>query len=327
MKEQAEHTRVREDGTAEERARQEKARLDNLFLGIDSCDKSFLGEGSSECSAGYLGRSLGKNGTFSDASTSLVVNAEHSVKAEEMDATNKENRATNERSDRGDVGDVGVNWDDVFQTANCLSVFNSLLQLQMPLKLDSLVHKISALSRAGQENVRTDTTPRVEKDLLTDSADIGEKGGAVVSGIKEEANGSYTNGNSGINGDTDNRLHDGSRVSPDTVKVENGTSDATMGHEIKVESVIKTENETYGIESNGEKNGMEAEGQAEAEVSVEVRIGGDEAEDTDNNIDTNVDTSAVISSEECSAVSLIVPMDVEEPSAGDVTAEKVTERT
>lgn len=45
--------------------------------------------------------------------------------------------------------DGSLDWDDVFQVANCLYAFNSFLQLQMPIKLDSLIEKIAHIVAAG----------------------------------------------------------------------------------------------------------------------------------------------------------------------------------
>jgi hypothetical protein len=42
-----------------------------------------------------------------------------------------------------------LEWDDVFQVANCLYAFNSFLKLQMPIKLDSLIEKIAYIAAIG----------------------------------------------------------------------------------------------------------------------------------------------------------------------------------
>ena len=173
-----------EDGTCSF----EKVQLDNFFKNVPSCDRMFLGESSSFPSSSSIAHASGNilcdtenvllttqngsntNNNHSDSNTNS--NSNITKTSQNGVHNNNEVEEGREHSINSDV-----NWDDVFQTANCLSVFNNFLQLQMPLKLDNFVHIVSKISQVSEAcNVRT----VLEEDVPNDFRIV------CLRGVKEE---------------------------------------------------------------------------------------------------------------------------------------------
>jgi hypothetical protein len=66
-----------------------------------------------------------------------------------------------------------VKWDDIFQTINCLYVFDNLLSLEMPIKLDIVIEKVLFLTLMGMKNdqdARAVSTENIDKSDVIRSA-------------------------------------------------------------------------------------------------------------------------------------------------------------
>ena len=152
MQEQAEHTQITVPNAEEEENAfcEEDSPLDEFFESVPSCESIFLHNNSNTSSS------------TSSAPCLSTSNGNHDIKIHEMASdscnhTKKIERKSvddNEMEEEGRIRGSGdlvsdVIWDDVFQTANCLSVFNNYLQLQMPLKLDILIGKVVLVTRAA----------------------------------------------------------------------------------------------------------------------------------------------------------------------------------
>jgi hypothetical protein len=130
--------------------------MDELFKSLPSCDQSFFGIQSVE---------------------------ECSLEGDE----NKSKKAVVSSSDMGGIGmeskkESEVDWDDVFQTVNCLYAFNDYLQLQMPIKLDGLVERVSSVAAANPLNSNTQT----QGDISTKAEDhslIGHSASQDTNGV------------------------------------------------------------------------------------------------------------------------------------------------
>jgi hypothetical protein len=105
--------------------------MDELFKSLPSCDQSFFGiQSVEECAL---------EGEENNNKTAVVSSSDMGGIGRE---SNKESK---------------VDWDDVFQTVNCLYAFNDYLQLQMPIKLDGLVERVSSVAAANPLNSNTQT--------------------------------------------------------------------------------------------------------------------------------------------------------------------------
>ena len=152
LQEQAEHTQITVPSAEEEENTfcEEDSPLDEFFESIPSCESIFLhnnsNTSSSTSSAPCMSAKIGNHDTkiYEIASDSC----NHTKKIERK---NVDKNAIEEEGRIRGSGDLvsDVVWDDVFQTANCLSVFNSYLQLQMPLKLDILIGKVVLVTQAA----------------------------------------------------------------------------------------------------------------------------------------------------------------------------------
>jgi hypothetical protein len=140
--------------------------MDELFKSLPSCDQSFFGiQPVEECALEGEENNSKKN----------------ALSRPDMGNNRRESEKEKERK---------VDWDDVFQTVNCLHAFNDYLQLQMPIKLDGLVGRVSRVAAANPLNSDTqtqgDSSSRVEDlNLIGHSASPDNNG--VGSGVKTGA--------------------------------------------------------------------------------------------------------------------------------------------
>ena len=150
LQEQAERTQSTVASAEEEESAcpEEHSPLDEFFESIPTCESIFLptkmNPPSCSSSAPFMSLNNGNHDTKTYGMTAN--NCSENQRTEQKNDDNKEVEDRN-RSSGDFVSDVI--WDDVFQTANCLSVFNNFLQLQMPLKLDILIGKVVSVTQAG----------------------------------------------------------------------------------------------------------------------------------------------------------------------------------
>lgn len=139
----------------------EKNDLENLLQFIPTCNESYFNDFSkyrnNTDSIGSLpsSTSLSTSSTISDMKNiddkcvdSAEVNAESTVINDYLSNLNLFNKSD-------------VKWDDIFQTVNCLYVFDNLLSLEMPIKLDVMIEKILFLTLVGMkndQNIRAEST-------------------------------------------------------------------------------------------------------------------------------------------------------------------------
>ena len=155
LQEQVEHTKISRVSSEEEdrSCTEEQSPLDEFFESIPSCDSIFLRTSSSSSSLPSVPSTVRE---IVPKALKTVPNGLSFI-SNELQSTAILTQQNDDDKDR--IEGVGesvesssrseVIWDDVFQTANCLNVFNNFLQLQMPLKLDILVSKVAQVTQAG----------------------------------------------------------------------------------------------------------------------------------------------------------------------------------
>ena len=150
LQEQAERTQSTVASAEEEEnaCPEERSPLDEFFELIPTCESIFLPTKMNLPSYSLSTPCMSLNNGNHDAKTYGMTanNCSENQRTEQKNDGNKEVEDRNRGS--GDFAS-DVIWDDVFQTANCLSVFNNFLQLQMPLKLDILIGKVVSVTQAG----------------------------------------------------------------------------------------------------------------------------------------------------------------------------------
>ena len=119
----------------------------------------------------------------------------------------KEGQKSIEREKEGEVsnGADPIRWDDVFQVVNCLNVFSTHLELQMPLMLTDVVEKMVKITLAG-EAFKSDTLDSHQISLLgPKSISVctanGRKGGNVDGSGSGSGGAKYASG--GVDGVSD----------------------------------------------------------------------------------------------------------------------------
>ena len=182
LQEQAERTQSTVASAEEEEnaCPEEHSPLDEFFESIPTCESIFLPIKMNPPSCSSSPPCMSLNNGNHDAKTYGMAanNCSENQRTEQKNDGNKEVEDRNRGS--GDfVSDVI--WDDVFQTANCLSVFNNFLQLQMPLKLDILIGKVVSVTQAGVAchertlqsvlNKRSDMIMAVKDEIIDEQND------------------------------------------------------------------------------------------------------------------------------------------------------------
>ena len=157
LQEQVEHTKISRVSTEEEdrSCTEEQSPLDEFFESIPSCDSIFLRTSSSSSSSSLPS----VPSTVREIVPKVLKTIPNGLSFISNDLQSTAILTQQNDDDKDRIEGVGesvesisrseVIWDDVFQTANCLNVFNNFLQLQMPLKLDILVSKVAKVTQAG----------------------------------------------------------------------------------------------------------------------------------------------------------------------------------
>jgi hypothetical protein len=142
----------------------EMSMLSELLESMSTCDDAFLKELPSSAIS-YTPNSNpnpnsnpspittlnDSNNGVSEDDSAMVIASNNASLSLSLDNSNQPNPETT--SERKSVLTAelksGVNWDDIFQIANCLHAFKGYIQLDMPVKLDHLVDRIVRITAAG----------------------------------------------------------------------------------------------------------------------------------------------------------------------------------
>jgi hypothetical protein len=280
LQEQAEHSRYYANRVSAEHGvlevKGEASLLDSYVLALPSCNNVFLEKAVLEVLSGP--------GSSSGSGVGENVHGEEtrgSSAGEQCAALTAAAGAGGKEKNTRELEQLKtVDWDDVFQAANCLSVFNNHLQLQMPLMLDSFVERFAKISVAGEACVANANSsakiPVLDPSSTVDSREII---------VKEERNGisigpmdldsTMCDVTRSENGDTE--VHDSTEISishpmETVVAEENGHYTDTVSCEVNGLSEMKQEEE----EARGGLQKVE-KGRAEVERGEEEK-GGEEEE-------------------------------------------------
>jgi hypothetical protein len=281
LQEQAEHSRYYANRVSAEHGvlegRGEASLLDSYVLALPSCNNVFLEKAVLEVLSGP--------GSSSGSGVGENVHGEEtrgSSAGEQCAALTAAAGAGGKEKNTRELEQLKtVDWDDVFQAANCLSVFNNHLQLQMPLMLDSFVEKFAKISVAGEACV-ANANSSAKIPVLDPSSTVDSREKIV----KEERNGisigpmdldsTMCDVTRSENGDTE--VHDSTEISishpmETVVAEENGHYTDTVSCEVNGLSEMKQEEEE---EARGGLQKVE-KGRAEVERGEEEK-GGEEEE-------------------------------------------------
>jgi hypothetical protein len=293
LQEQAEHSRYYANRVSTEHGAVEGkgnfSLLDSYILALPSCNRVFLEKGILEvsCSSG--------SGPGSSSSVSVDAGVGENVQREDMKVcTVGESTAAaavggGTEQTKGESDQLKtVDWDNVFQAANCLSVFNNHLQLQMPLMLDSFVERFARISVAGEacvaNAINTTQIPVVDPESVMDT-------GEMI--VKEELNGILTSTSdldstmcdvtSGDNGCM--MIHDSTEISlshptETAVTEENGHCADMVSPEVNGVHEMKQGEEGEG-EGGGDSGGLKVMEEGEEEEKGEGGGEGEGVMDTD----------------------------------------------
>lgn len=129
-------------------------RMRIVFQTLPTCSKSFFGQSSSgynNVTSSLLSSNKSKiksdnndieNGSYHDNKNDCLV----TVHDKNFNGNDNENENVHENKHEHGNKNEEMNWDDVFQTINCLYTFSDFLQLQMSVKINSFVSKIARIS-------------------------------------------------------------------------------------------------------------------------------------------------------------------------------------
>ena len=183
-------------------------RMREVFESLPTCSKSFFGQSSS----GYnivtssllsLNKSKLKsdnndieNGSVNDVKNDTMITVHYKIFNGNDDENENihENRHENENEE--------LNWDDVFQTINCLYAFSDFLQLQMSVKINSFVSKIARISNIhnsmsnGLRSVASSSGP---KGINSDIINAGNDSENIVDVVTENNGSENTKNNDNKN--------------------------------------------------------------------------------------------------------------------------------
>ena len=294
LQEQAEHSRYyanrvsTEHGVVEGKG--DFSLLDSYILALPSCNRVFLEKGILEVS------SSSGSGPGSSSSVSVDAGVGENVQREDTKGSTVGESTTTaaavgegKEQTKGELDQLKtVDWDNVFQAANCLSVFNNHLQLQMPLMLDSFVERFARISVAGEacvaNAINTSQIPVVDPESVMDT-------GEMI--VKEEINGIMTSTSdldstmcdvtSGDNGCM--MIHDSTEISlshPTVTAVteENGHCTDMVSSEVNGVHEMKQGEEGEG-EGGGDSRGLKEMEEGEGEEKGEGGGEGEGVMDTD----------------------------------------------
>lgn len=291
LQEQAEHSRYyanrvsTEHGVVEGKG--DYSLLDSYILALPSCNRVFLEKGILEVS------SSSGSGPGSSSSVSVDAGVGENVQREDMKGSTVGESITTaaavgggKEQTKGELDQLKtVDWDNVFQAANCLSVFNNHLQLQMPLMLDSFVERFARISVAGEACVAN--AINITQIPVVDPESVMDTGEMIV---KEEINGIMTSTSdldstmcdvtSGDNGCM--MIHDSTEISlshptESAVPEENGQCTDMVSSEVNgVHETKQGEGGEGEVGGGGDSRGLKEMEEGEGEEKGEGRGEGEE---------------------------------------------------
>ena len=150
-----------------------------IVSGVDSDGDDILGGGTRQTQQLQL----------KGSSISAVELYKARDKEEDKENGEKEKEGEKEGEGEGGIGIDPVRWDDVFQVVNCLNVFSTHLELQMPLMLTDVVDKMVKITLAGDA---------FKNDVLS-SSQIPEIGSKSVH-VRTASGGGNGEGSVGVSG-------------------------------------------------------------------------------------------------------------------------------
>ena len=134
-----------------------------------------------------------------------------------------DNNNNNNNNDNNNNNNEMMNWDDVFQTINCLYTFSDFLQLQISIKINSFVSKIAKIT-----NLNSFTSNSL-RNITSTSGPLGNK----------------------TNNESKNLMDVVSEINTKNNDNENNTENYVVKNEIKNDVEIENENENDN--ENGDK--------------------------------------------------------------------------
>ena len=137
---------------------EKEIRMREIFQSLPTCSKSFFGSFLSDENSVTLispkkncNEIENENENMNDRNITVnkeLINYNQNKMENEIDNNNNNNNNNNNEM---------MNWDDVFQTINCLYTFSDFLQLQISIKINSFVSKIAKITNL---NSFTSNSPR-----------------------------------------------------------------------------------------------------------------------------------------------------------------------
>lgn len=149
-----------------------------VFKSLPSCSKSFFGQslsGYNSVTPSLLSSNKNEikkdndngNGSNNEDNSDGVITGHN----KNFNGNKNENMHENRHENRHENENEVMNWDDVFQTINCLYTFSDFLQLQMSVKINSFVSKIAKISNINNSmsnSLRNVTSSSASKGINFD---------------------------------------------------------------------------------------------------------------------------------------------------------------
>ena len=180
-----------------------------IFQSLPTCSKSFFGS--------FLSDENSITSPFLSPQKNCheIENEDKLINHDKNFNQNKiENEIDNECNNNNNNNNEMMNWDDVFQTINCLYTFSDFLQLQISIKINSFVSKIAKItnvnsftsnslrnitSTSGPLGVKTNNESKKLMDIVIENND--NENNAENNIIKNEIKNDVENKNESENGD------------------------------------------------------------------------------------------------------------------------------
>jgi hypothetical protein len=250
-------------------------RMRVVFKSLPTCSKSFFGQSSSGYSSvtsSLLSNNKSRiqsdnndneNGSNHDNKNDNVITLHN----KNFNGIDNENEKMHEKKHENEDENEVMNWDDVFQTINCLYTFSDFLQLQMSVKINSFVSKVARIS-----NINNSMSNSL-RSVASSSGPKGINSDIIIAGNDSENPMDSVTENNG----SENTKNNDSKNSVEKIE---------KGSEMKMDVV--------GDESNDGKEKNSKKGDKNEKVDEEDEW--DENEDhtkkhyTDNNIELRTDS-------------------------------------
>jgi hypothetical protein len=202
-------------------------RMREVFKSLPTCSESFFGQSSSgynSVTSSLLSSSKSRiksdnndfeNGINDDNKKDTMITV-HNKNFNGIDNKN-ENMHENRHENENEV----MNWDDVFQTINCLYTFSDFLQLQMSVKINSFVSKIARISNINNSmsnSLRSVASSSNPKGIDSDIPNAGNDSESIMDIVTENNGSENTKNNDNKNSVA--KIEKGSEMKMDVVRDE-----------------------------------------------------------------------------------------------------------